>query len=76
MECERSGNEMLVKLADLPPSLISVFAARSIGSYIVRIQGFFMRTAKTAQNGRAPSLICVFTGRTGQLVGFVVLRLI
>ena len=34
-----------------------------------------MRTAKTDPTGQMPRLICVFAGRTGHFVGFVVLRL-
>ena len=37
-----------------------------------RIHGFFMRTAKTDQNGQLPRLIRVFAGCTGYFVGFVV----
>ena len=35
----------------------------------LRIQPFFMRTAKTDQTGRMPRLIWVFTGRTATLLG-------
>ena len=41
----------------------------------LRSQGFFMRTAKTDEKGRIPSLIWVFTGRIGHFVGFVMLQL-
>ena len=36
---------------------------------------FFMRKAKTDQIRRMPRLICVFTGRNGHFVGFVMRRL-
>ena len=55
-----------------PPSLIRVFAVPSMG---MRAQCFFMRTAKTDQTGRMHRLICVFTGRNGHFVDFVMWRL-
>ena len=55
-----------------PPSLIRVFAVRSM---CMRTQCFFMRTAKTDQTGRMHRLICVFAGRNGHFVGFVMWRL-
>ena len=55
-----------------PPSLIRVFAVRSVS---MRTKYFFMRTVKTDQTGRMHRLICVFAGRNGHFVGFVMRRL-
>ena len=54
------------------PSLISLRWA--LNGY-VRTKCFFMRTAKTDQIGRMPSLIWVFAGPKGHFVSFVVRRL-
>ena len=80
-ECEpphdKSNKMAFVPSEDLdqpghPPSLIRIFAARSMD---MRTQCSFMRTAKTDQSGRMHRLICVFAGRHGHFVGFVMRRL-
>ena len=52
------------------PSLIGVFDKRSTGNQAPKVS-----SAKTDQTGQMPRLMWVFAGRTGQLVGFVILQL-
>ena len=54
------------------PSLISL---RYALNRKLRVQAFFMQTAKIDQAGRMPRSIWVFTEHTGDFVGFVVRQL-
>ena len=60
-----------------PPNLIRVFTVRSMGSWGPNVSSCGQRRLIRlgVQTGRTPRLICVFSGRSGHFVGFVMRRL-